>query len=132
MEDRADKDGSNEEVECPLYCQAASTPDHQAKKEKKEKVEQQQTLCLESVSASVGGIPKNNAIKRAFSKLWNMYKKPLKNYVMAKKKQENAIYCTPSLSFQLNGQDDQDLVPWGSWTKCPMNCPSCFHALMLL
>ena len=84
----------------------------QAEKAKKAKeVEQQQTLCSESVSASAGGVSKNNALKRAFSKLWNMYKTPLKNYVVAEKKRDNATYCTPSLSFQLNGQRAQDLVP---------------------
>ena len=100
----------------------------QVEKAKKEKVvEQQRTLRSETASASAGGVPKNNALKRAFSKLWKMYETPLKNYVVAEKKRENATYRTPSLSFQLNGQRAQDLVPWGTWTKCPTNCPSCSH-----
>ena len=97
-----------------------------AKKEKEE-IEQQRTLRSESASASAGGVPKNNALKRAFFKLWKMYETPLKNYVVAEKKRENATYRTPSLSFQLNGQRAQDLVPWGTWLKCPANCPSCGH-----
>ncbi len=95
----------------------------QAKKVKNEKVEQQRTLRLESVSASVGSVPKNNALKHAFSKLWSIRSSSRIMSWPKRTERENATYHSPS---------HQDLVPWGSWTKCPMNCPSCFHALMLL
>jgi hypothetical protein len=90
---------------------------------------QQRTFCSES--ASGGGVPKNNSLKQAFNKLWNAYKNPLRNYVVAKKKKDNAIYRTPSLSLQLNRQRDQDQVAWGSWTKCPTACLVCMHALTM-
>ncbi len=75
-----------------------------------------------------GGVPRNNSLKQAFRQLWNAYEMPLRNYYVAEKKKENAIYCTPSLSLQLTGQHNQDQISWGSWAKCPSNCPVCIHA----
>jgi hypothetical protein len=91
--------------------------------------QEQRTLCSES--ASEGGVPRNNSLKGVFRQLWNAYETPLRNYVVAEKKKENAIYRTPSLSLQLTGQRDQDQILWGSWAKCPSNCPVCIHALTM-
>jgi hypothetical protein len=78
-----------------------------------------------------GVVPKNNSLKCAFIKLWNAYEKPLRHYVVAEKKKENATHRTPSLSLQVNGAHNQDHVAWGSCVKCPSNFPVCMHALMM-
>ncbi len=90
------------------------------------KLQEQRTLCSES--ASEGGVPRNSSLKQAFRQLWNAYETPLRNYVVTEKKKKSAIYCTPSLSLQLTGQRNQDQISWGSWAKCPSNCPVCIHA----
>jgi hypothetical protein len=70
----------------------------QVEKEKEAGVEADQSTC----SASKG-VPKATPLKRAFRKLWALYKPPLKLYLQAKRDEENLVHCTPSLSLQLTG-----------------------------
>jgi len=71
--------------------------------------------------------PKATPLKRAFQKLWALYKPSLKLYTQAERDAENVVHRTPSLSLQLTGARDQDHVPWGKWMKNKLNCPVCTH-----
>jgi hypothetical protein len=95
----------------------------QVEKEKEARVEVEQYTR----SASKG-VPKATPLKRAFQKLWALYKSPLKLYTRAERDAENIVHRTPSLSLQLTGARDQDHVPWGKWTRYELNCPVCTHA----
>ena len=57
------------------------------------------------------GVPKNTPLKCAFRNLWAVYKPSLKLYTKAERDEKNKVQRTPSLSLQLTGARDQDLVP---------------------
>ncbi len=95
------------------------------------KLEEREVNKKANRSVSLTGVPKAPNLKWAFTKLWNAYDKPLRNYVVLEKKKKNANHRTPSLSLQLNGAHNQDCVLWGLFVMCPSNCPVCTHALTM-
>ncbi len=63
----------------------------------KRELEEREANRKATWTASSTGVPKATDLKWAFTKLWNAYETPLKNYVTAEKKKEN-MFTVLSLS----------------------------------
>ena len=92
--------------------------------------EKEKEEAYELSSRSTPGVPKNNFLKRAFRKLWKLYKNPLKLHADAERNAANVVHRTPSLCLQLTGARAQDHIPWMRFPKSQSNCPvpECGHA----
>jgi hypothetical protein len=69
----------------------------QVENEKEAQEEEQSTW-----SASQG-VPRSTNLKRAFQKLWKLYKNSLKLHTQAERDAENVVHCTHVLCLQLTG-----------------------------
>jgi hypothetical protein len=64
----------------------------------KKELEEQEANKKATRSVSMTGVPKATDLKRAFTKLWNAYDKPLRNYVAEERKKKNVVHHSFSLS----------------------------------
>jgi hypothetical protein len=68
-----------------------------------------------------------NKLKRAFTKLHNVYEKCLVLYMQDMQHEENKKSRLPSLDRQEIGARVQDLIQWDVTQKDPTSCPCCLH-----
>jgi hypothetical protein len=63
--------------------------------QRKVEKEKEKEEAYELATWSTLGVPKNNFLKRAFRKLWEIYENPLKLHLDAERNAANVVHRTP-------------------------------------